>query len=110
MKGEIMALEVTTDNFETEVLESSLPVLVDFFADWCGPCKMMSPVVDQIGEEMSSQVKVCKCNVDDNGAVAEKYDVMSIPNFILFKDGKPAANQVGAVSPAEFKKWIEENI
>ena len=110
MKGEIMALEVTTENFEAEVLESSLPVLVDFFADWCGPCKMMSPVVDQIGEEMSSQVKVCKCNVDDNGAVAEKYNVMSIPNFILFKDGKPAANQVGAVSPAEFKKWIEENI
>ena len=110
MKGEIMALEVTTENFEAEVLESSLPVLVDFFADWCGPCKMMSPVVDQIGEEMSSQVKVCKCNVDDNGAVAEKYDVMSIPNFILFKDGKPAANQVGEVSPAEFKKWIEENI
>lgn len=110
MKGEIMALEVTTENFEAEVLESSLPVLVDFFADWCGPCKMMSPVVDQIGEEMSSQVKVCKCNVDDNGAVAEKYDVMSIPNFILFKDGKPVANQVGAVSPAEFKKWIEENI
>ena len=105
-----MALEVTTENFEAEVLESSLPVLVDFFADWCGPCKMMSPVVDQIGEEMSSQVKVCKCNVDDNGAVAEKYDVMSIPNFILFKDGKPAASQVGAVSPAEFKKWIEENI
>ena len=105
-----MALEVTTETFEAEVLESSLPVLVDFFADWCGPCKMMSPVVDQIGEEMSSQVKVCKCNVDDNGAVAEKYDVMSIPNFILFKDGKPAANQVGAVSPAEFKKWIEENI
>ena len=110
MKGEIMALEVTTENFEAEVLESSLPVLVDFFADWCGPCKMMSPVVDQIGEEMSSQVKVCKCNVDDNGAVAEKYDVMSIPNFILFKDGKPVANHVGAVSPAEFKKWIEENI
>ena len=110
MKGEIMALEVTTGNFEAEVLESSLPVLVDFFADWCGPCKMMSPVVDQIGEEMSSQVKVCKCNVDDNGAVAEKYNIMSIPNFILFKDGKPAANQVGAVSPAEFKKWIEENI
>ena len=110
MKGETMALAVDLENFEKEVLESSLPVLVDFFADWCGPCKMMSPVVDQIGEEMSSQVKVCKCNVDDNGAVAEKYDVMSIPNFILFKDGKPAANQVGAVSPAEFKKWIEENI
>ncbi|MCR5619377.1 MAG: thioredoxin [Lachnospiraceae bacterium] len=105
-----MALEVNASNFEQEVLDSALPVLVDFFADWCGPCKMMSPVVDQIGEEMSSKIKVCKCNVDDNGAVAEKYNVMSIPNFIIFKDGKPAANQVGAVSPAEFKKWIEENI
>ena len=110
MKGEIMALEVNVSNFEAEVLDSSLPVLVDFFADWCGPCKMMSPVVDQIGEEMASQLKVCKCDVDENGAVAEKYNIMSIPNFILFKDGKPAANQVGAVSPAEFKKWIEENI
>ena len=102
--------EINTAQFESEVLKSEKPVLVDFYADWCGPCKMMSPVVDQIGEEMSSQVKVCKCNVDDNGAVAEKYNIMSIPNFILFKDGKPAANQVGAVSPAEFKKWIEENI
>ena len=105
-----MALEVTTENFEAEVLESSLPVLVDFFADWCGPCKMMSPVVDQIGDEMSAQIKVCKCNIDDNDAIAEKYDIMSIPNFILFKEGKPVANQVGAVSPDQFKKWIEENI
>ena len=105
-----MAQLVTTNDFEKEVLESATPVLVDFYADWCGPCKMMSPVVDQIGEKLEGQVKVVKCNVDDSGAVAEKYNIMSIPNFILFKDGKPAASKLGATSPADFEQWIKENI
>ena len=105
-----MAQLVTTNDFEKEVLESATPVLVDFYADWCGPCKMMSPVVDQIGEKLEGQVKVVKCNVDDSGAVAEKYNIMSIPNFILFKEGKPAASKLGATSPADFEQWIKENI
>ncbi len=105
-----MAQIVDTNNFEKEVLESATPVLVDFFADWCGPCKMMSPVVDQIGEKLASQIKVVKCNVDDSGAVAEKYNIMSIPNFIIFKEGKPVSSKLGATSPAEFEQWIKENI
>ena len=105
-----MAQLVNVNDFEKEVLESELPVLVDFYADWCGPCKMMSPVVDKIGEALASQVKVVKCNVDDSGAVAGKYGVMSIPNFILFKNGQPVSNKVGASSPDEFENWIKENI
>ncbi|MCR4791610.1 MAG: thioredoxin [Lachnospiraceae bacterium] len=105
-----MAQHVTVNDFESEVLESKLPVLVDFYADWCGPCKMMSPVVDSLSEAMAAVVKICKCNVDDNGAIAEKYGIMSIPAFVIFKDGQPAATNVGAMSPAAFEKWIKENI
>ena len=101
---------VNPNDFEKEVLESVTPVLVDFFADWCGPCKMMSPVVDQIGEKLADQVKVVKCNVDDSGAVAEKDNIMSIPNFIIFKDGQPVSSKLGATSPADFEQWIKENI
>jgi thioredoxin 1 len=105
-----MAQTVTVSDFEKEVLESDIPVLVDFYADWCGPCKMMSPVVDKIGEAYDGQVKVCKCNVDDNGAIAGKYGVMSIPNFIMFKNGQAVSNKVGAVGSDEFENWIKENI
>ena len=105
-----MAQHVNVNDFESEVLEAELPVLVDFYADWCGPCKMMSPVVDSLAESLASKVKVCKCNVDDNGAVAGKYGIMSIPAFIIFKGGKPVSQKIGATSPDDFKQWIEENI
>ena len=110
MKGAIMAQHVMVGDFEKEVLESALPVLVDFYADWCGPCKMMSPVVDSLAESMADKIKICKCDVDTDSAIAEKYGIMSIPAFIIFKGGQPAAQQVGATSPDAFKKWIEENI
>ncbi|HAO31195.1 MAG TPA: thioredoxin [Treponema sp.] len=92
-----MALAITEQNFKTEVLESSIPVLVDFWASWCGPCQMMGPVVDQLSNELEGKVKVCKVNVDENPNLAQKYDVMSIPNFILFKNGAVAGQQIGGV-------------
>ncbi len=96
------------DNFEAEVLQASTPVLVDFYADWCNPCKMMGPVVARIAEEYEGRVKVGKCNIDENMKLAQEYRVSSIPAFIIFKDGKPAANYVGAMSAAELKNKVEQ--
>ena len=95
-----MSLELNESTFEQEVLKSPVPVLVDFWAPWCGPCKMMGPVLEEIASELDGKVKVCKVNVDDNPELAEKYGIMSIPNFIAFKDGQVAGQQVGAVPKA----------
>ena len=92
-----MALEVNEQTFSKEVLESNSPVLVDFWATWCGPCRMMSPVLEELSSEQTA-VKICKVNVDENPELAEKYGIMSIPCFILFKDGKVAKQQIGATS------------
>jgi len=89
-----MVTEITMANFESEVLNSDKTVLVDFWASWCGPCKMLSPVVDEIAEE-NPDVKVCKINVDDEPGLAGQFNVMSIPTLLVFKDGKVAASSVG---------------
>ena len=105
-----MEYKFTTENFETEVLQAQLPVLVDFYADWCGPCKMMAPVIAKMAEEFEGRIKVGKCNVDENMQLAQQYRISSIPAFILFRDGKPAATYVGAMSASELKNKIEQGI
>lgn len=107
-KGGSMEYRFTVDNFEAEVLQAPTPVLVDFYAEWCNPCRMMGPVVARIAEEYEGRVKVGKCNIDENMKLAQEYRVSSIPAFIIFKDGKPAANYVGAMSAAELKNKVEQ--
>lgn len=106
--GNIMEYKFTADNFESEVLQASMPVLVDFYADWCNPCKMMGPVVAKIAEEYQGRVKVGKCNIDENMELARNYHISSIPAFVIFKDGKPAANYVGSMPAAELREKVEK--
>lgn len=103
-----MEYKFTAENFEEEVLKSELPVLVDFYADWCNPCKMMAPVIAELAEELVGKCKVGKCNVDENMMVAQKYRVASIPNFIVFKNGQPVANFMGAMSADELLSQVEQ--
>lgn len=98
------------DNFEAEVLNSDKPVLVDFYADWCGPCKMMAPLVHQLAEAYDGQVKIGKCNVDNNLELAQKYHVMSIPTFVFIKNGEAVATVVGGMSKAELEAKIKTEL
>ncbi|MCK7613438.1 thioredoxin [Roseibium sediminicola] len=99
--------QVTDSSFETEVLKSDGPVVVDFWAEWCGPCKMIAPALEEISEEMDGQVKITKLNIDENQDMAMKYGVRSIPMLILFKDGEPMATQIGAAPKGKLSDWIK---
>ena len=99
-------IKLNNENFNKEVKESNKVVLVDFYADWCGPCKMMSPVIDKIAEEADDRVKVCKLNVDDAQDIAVEYNVMSIPTLILFKDGNEVNRLVGLQDKKEVLDMI----
>ena len=103
-----MEYKFTTANFEKEVLQSELPVLVDFYADWCGPCKMMAPIVEGLAQGYDGKVKVGKLNIDDEMEIAQQYRVMSIPTFILFKDGKAVETSVGAMSKDELESKLQK--
>ena len=94
-----MSAEVTIsqDNFTDEVVQSQVPVVVDFWAEWCMPCKMIAPVLEQISHDYAGKLKVAKVNVDDNGEIAQKFNIVSIPTLLLFKDGEVVGQQVGAV-------------
>ncbi len=96
---------ITTSSFEAEVKKSALPVLVDFWATWCGPCKMMGPIVSELSEELAGKVKVCKVEVDENSEIAERFGVMSVPCFILFKNGNEVARSVGGQSKDVLKTF-----
>jgi thioredoxin 1 len=101
---------VTDDTFEPEVLQADKPVLVDYWAEWCGPCKMIAPVLEEIAEEQTGKLQIAKLNIDDNLAVTQRFEVMSIPTLILFKDGEPAMRIVGAKGKGQLLQEISEHL
>lgn len=103
-----MEKKFTTANFDAEVLQSDKTVLVDFYADWCGPCKMMGPVVEQLAEELADVAVIGKLNVDENEEIAAKYSVMTIPTLMVFKNGQAVAKTVGVQSKMDLEKMIKE--
>lgn len=103
-----MEYKFTTANFEEEVLNSDKPVLVDFYADWCGPCKMMAPIVEELAKEYDGRLKVGKCNVDEENALSGKYRIMSIPTIMIFSGGQIQETIVGAVSQKELEGKIDK--
>lgn len=105
--GNKMEYKFTTANFETEVLNAELPVLVDFYADWCNPCRMMAPVVETMAKEYEGRMKVGKCNTDENMPIAQKYRIASIPTFIIFKNGQPAETFQGVMSADELRDKLD---
>ncbi len=101
---------LTDDSFEAEVLQSDLPVLVDYWADWCGPCKMIAPVLEEIDEEYDGKIKVAKLNIDENTGTPPKYGIRGIPTLMLFKDGNVEATKVGALSKSQLTAFIDSNL
>ena len=98
--------KVSDSDFEAEVLKSAEPVVVDFWAEWCGPCKMIAPALEEISKSLNGKVKIVKLNVDENPNTAAKFGIMSIPTLMLFKDGQLASRQVGAAPKAKLEQWI----
>ena len=103
-----MATKAVTDlSFQQDVINSDKPVLVDFWADWCGPCKMIAPALEEISEELADKVTIAKVDIMENTDIASQFGVQSIPLMILFKDGKPVAQKLGAAPKSQLKGWIE---
>ena len=105
-----MTVKATDASFEQEVLKSDTPVLVDFWAEWCGPCRMIGPSLEDIAKEMDGKLKVVKINIDENPMAPTRYGVRSIPTLIMFKNGEPTAMQVGAVPKNRLSDWIRSSI
>lgn len=108
MSGEIV--HVTDGSFDTEVLQAGEPVLVDYWAEWCGPCKMIAPILDQVAQDYAGRVKVAKLNIDENPDTPPKYGIRGIPTLMLFKNGNPEATKVGALSKSQLTAFIDSNL
>ena len=108
MSGQID--HVSDDTFQSEVLQSDVPVLVDYWAEWCGPCKMIAPILNEVAEEYEGRLKIAKLNIDDNQATPPKYGIRGIPTLMLFKNGNVEAMKVGAVSKSQLTAFIDSNI
>ncbi|CUS57836.1 MULTISPECIES: thioredoxin [unclassified Hyphomonas] len=104
------AVNVTDDEFDGLIGDSDLPVVVDFWAEWCGPCKQMSPHIDAVSEELAGQIKVAKIDVDENPIAPSKYGVRGMPTLMIFKDGKVAATHLGAMSKQAISDWIKQSV
>lgn len=103
-------VHVTDDNFEAEVLNSTTPVLVDYWAEWCGPCRMIAPVLDELAEDFGDKLKICKIDIDANPGTPGKFGVRGIPTLMLFKNGNIEGTKVGAASKSELSTFVESNI
>ena len=103
-------IKVTDDSFKADVLESSKPVLVDFWAEWCGPCKMIGPALEEISEELAGQVTIAKMDIMENTGIPGEIGVQSIPLMVLFKDGKAVAQKLGAAPKGQLKTWLESEL
>ena len=105
-----MPKQVTDDSFDSDVLNADGPVVVDFWAEWCSPCKQIAPALEELDNEMGDQITVAKINIDDNPMTPSKYGVRGIPTLIVFKGGEVAATKVGAIPASALKSWVSENI
>jgi thioredoxin 1 len=103
-------IHTSDDAFEQEVLQSAIPVLVDYWAEWCGPCKMIAPILDEVAKEYAGRVKVAKLNIDENQQTPPKYGIRGIPTLMLFKNGNVEATKVGALSKSQLTAFIDSNI
>jgi thioredoxin 1 len=103
-------LHVTDSSFEEQVLNSDVPVLVDYWAEWCGPCKVIAPVLEEIADEYDGKMKICKLDIDANGATPPKYGIRGIPTLMLFKEGNVEATKVGALSKSQLAAFLDSNI
>jgi thioredoxin 1 len=103
-------IDVTTATFDAEVLKSKTPVVVDYWAPWCGPCRIFSPIIDEVSKDFEGKAKFAKLNTDDNQDIAVKYNIMSIPTVLLFVNGSVKATSVGALPKENFKEWLKKNL